>query len=43
MNPEFDFDLPDDGEIMEEMTLDYFRDIDWSDEGEVEDRVNLKI
>jgi hypothetical protein len=43
MNPEFDFDLPGDGEIMEEMTLDYFRDIDWSDEGEVEDRVNLKI
>ena len=43
MNPELDFDLPDDGEIMEEMTLDNFRDVDWSDEDEVEWRVKLKI
>jgi hypothetical protein len=43
MNPELDFDLPDDGEIMEDMALDYFRDVDWSDEDEVESRVNLKI
>jgi hypothetical protein len=43
MNPELDFDLPDDGEIMEEMTLDNFRDVDWSDEDEVDWRVNLKI
>jgi hypothetical protein len=43
MNPELDFDLPDDGEIMVEMTLDNFRDVDWSDEDEVENRVKLKI
>lgn len=43
MNPDLEFDLPSDAEIMEEMTLDYFRDVDWSDEDEVEDRVKLKI
>lgn len=43
MNPDLDYDLPDDAEIMEEMTLDSFRDVDWSDEDEVEWRVNLKL
>ena len=43
MNPELDYELPSDAEIMEEMTLDYFRDIDWSDEEEISERVKLKI
>ena len=43
MNPDLDYDLPDDAEIMEDMTLDSFRDVDWSDEEEIEWRVNLKI
>ena len=43
MNPELDYDLPSDAEIMEDMTLDSFRDVDWSDEEEIEWRVNLKI
>jgi hypothetical protein len=42
-NPDFDYELPDDAEIMEDMTIDSFRDIDWSDEEEVVDRVKLKI
>jgi hypothetical protein len=42
-DPDLDFDLPSDAEIMEEMTLDSVRDVDWSDEEEVEDRVKLKI
>ena len=42
-DPDLDFDLPSDAEIMEEMTLDSVRDVDWSDEEEVEDRVKLKL
>lgn len=42
-NPDLDYDLSSDADIMEDMALDFFSDIDWSDEEEVEDRVKLKI
>ncbi len=42
-DPDLDYDLPSDAEIMEDMVLDAVRDIDWDDEEEIEDRVKLKI
>lgn len=42
-DPDLDFDLPYDAEIMEDMTLDNFRDIDWGDEDEIEFRIKLKL
>lgn len=42
-DPELDYDLGGDADIMDDMVIDHVRDVDWDDEEEVEDRINLML
>ncbi len=42
-DPDLDYDLSGDADIMNDMVIDHVSDIDWSDEEEVEDRIKLML
>ena len=41
-NPDLDFDLPYDAEIMEDMVIDQVDDVDWENTEEIEYRIKIK-
>ena len=40
-NPDLDYDLMGDADIMEDMVIDHIDDVDWSDPEEIEDRIKI--
>lgn len=40
-DPDIDYDLYADAEIMEDMVIDHMDDVDWSDPEEIEDRIKI--
>lgn len=42
-DPDLDYDLSGDADIMNDMVIDHVSDIDWSDDEEVEDRIKLML
>jgi hypothetical protein len=40
-NPDLDYDLYADADIMEDMVIDHIDDVDWSDPEEIEDRIKI--
>ena len=41
-NPDLDYDMYGDADIMEDMVIDHVGDIDWEDTEEIEDRIKIK-
>jgi hypothetical protein len=40
-NPDLDYDLYADAEIMDDMVIDHIDDVDWSDPEEIKDRIKI--
>lgn len=40
-DPDMDYDLYADAEIMDDMVIDHIHDVDWSDPEEIEDRIKI--
>lgn len=41
-NPDLDYDMYGDADIMEDMVIDHVGDVDWEDTEEIEDRIKIK-